>query len=306
MAQPTAATIGNLTRCLRLPGFYPGGYVDQFLRVLPFEDADGYGRSVQINRADSLGGSAFYSPGDALTATQGATSLVQFDFQRIAGTAQVDVADIDASADPNDQLELQVAMRRVAHLRALSNAVLLGTGIAPQMAGINVYATGVQQIDLAGAAPALKDYHRLVSLVRASDSSIGSGGADALVMNINARRQLISILEAAGGPVCCFADDPALNHPVLKFEGVPVYVTNGLPAATETSIFAVKLKGPTGVRVLHVGGDSTDFGIVVDDVPNQMGVSERARIVRGYYSLLVPELESVASMVNASVAGFIP
>ena len=37
MALPSAATVENLTRCKALPGFFPGGYVDQFLRKLPFE-----------------------------------------------------------------------------------------------------------------------------------------------------------------------------------------------------------------------------------------------------------------------------
>jgi hypothetical protein len=305
MAQPSAGTVTNLTRCLRLPGFFPGGFVDQFLRVLPFQHLEGYGRSVEANVATSLGGTSFYDPGTGVNAVPGATSLTTFTFQRVAGTAQVDVADIDASADPDDQLDLQVAMRKVSLLRTLSTATFFGSGVAPQMAGLNTLVPAGQQIDLAGAAPTLANYHRLVSLVRASDGGLGCGGADALVMNLNARRQLISLMES-GGPICTFEDDPVLGHPVLKFEGVPVYVTEGIPMAPETMVFAVKLRGPTGVRMLHVGGDSDEFGIVVDEVPSQMAVSERAAIVRGYYALFVPEVEAAASILSADVSAFIP
>jgi len=305
MAQPDPNAIANLTRCLRWPGFFPGGYVDQFLRVLPFEEADGYGRTVQVNRTTGLGSVAFVNPGSALSATQGDTALTTFTFQRIAGTAQVDVSDIEASADPNDQLELQVAMRKVALLRALSANVIVGGGGAPSMAGLVTHATGGQMVDLAGAAPTLADYHRLVALVRASNGFLGSG-ADALVMSLNAKRQLLSILEAAGSASYCYELDERLGRRVLHFEGVPVYVSDGLPAGSPTEIYAVKLHGPTGIRVLHVGGSSDEFGIVVDDVPNQMGVSERAAIVRGYYALMVPEPESVAALLDASVAAFVP
>lgn len=307
MSQPTSDTINNLTRCLRLPGFFPGGYVDQFLRVLPFEDAGCYGRQVQINRATSatLGDTTFYDPGDTLAATQGSTTLTTFTFQRIAGTAQVDEADIAASCDPNEQLDLQVQMRRVSLLRSLSTTLMMGTGVAPFMAGLLTLVDAGQTIDLSGAAPTLADYHRLVSRVGASDGSIGDGGADALVMNRVARRQLISLYEAIGC-ACPYEADPVLGHPVLTIEGVPVYISDGLTDITEASIVAVTLKGPTGVRMLHAGGDSSDFGIVVDEVPSQLTVSQRAKVVRGYYAMCVPEIESLAAMIGADMTGFAP
>ena len=307
MAQPTDGTIDDLTRTKTLPGFFPGGWVDQFLRVLPFQEASGYGRFVEGNRSSSLGGVSFYSPGGALTATQGQVTMEPFTFERIAGTAQVDVADIDASADPNQQLELQVAMRKIALLRVLSNELFFGDATPPNMKGLlaHVEAAG-QTLDLNDTAPTLARYHRLVSLVRASDGALGTGAA-ALVMNFNARRQLTSLIEAAGG-WACYENDELLGVPVMKFDGVPVYVTEGITVdavTSQTTVFAVKLRGPTGIRMLHVGGNSAEYGIVVDEVPNQMGVSERAKIVRGYYALLVPEVQSVAAMTEADMTGFL-
>jgi hypothetical protein len=305
MAQPDPTTIANLTRCLRLPGFYPGGYVDEFIRAISFQEAGGYGRTVQINRSATLGDTNFYNPDAAVPAVQGTTGLTTFTFERLGGLAQVDSADIDASGEPNNQLDLQVEMRKVSLLRTLSTLMIFGNGVAPQMSGLLNQTDAGQQFDLAGVAPTLKDYHRLVALVRASDGFVGTG-ADALVMNFTARRQLTALLEAAG---CCttYEPDELLGAPVLKFDGASVYVTEGIPLTPdETTIFAVKLKGSTGVRMLHVGGDSEEFGIVIDDVPNQMTVSQRAKTVRGYYALFVPEVQSVAAITSAGIAAFVP
>ncbi|MCG3135577.1 MAG: hypothetical protein HMLKMBBP_03295 [Planctomycetes bacterium] len=304
MSQPNATTINNLTACLRLPGFTPGGYVDQFLRALPFEEAGGYGRQVQLNQASGLGDVSWLEAGDNVPSVAAVTALATFTFARIQGSVQVDDADIDASGT-NNQLDLQTEARKVAVLRALSGMVINGNGVAPNLAGLSVFATGGQAFDLAGAAPTLANYHRLTALVRASDGFLGSG-PDALVMSLSARRQLLSLLEASGSAQYCYELDERLGTRVLTFEGVPVYATEGAIAGEVTSVYAVKLSGPTGIRMLHVGGESDEFGIVVDEVPTQLDVSQRGRIVRGYYALLVPETASIAAMTGASVAGFVP
>lgn len=307
MAQPTTTTIDNLTRCLRLPGIYPGGYVDQFIRVIRFEEIEGYGRSVQINGATSLGSVAAYSAGGTMSAVQATTDLTTFTFERIGGTAQVDVADIEASGAANNQLELQVQTRKIALIRELSSQLIQGSGVAPNLEGLETLVGNTGNfVDLSNVAPTLADYHRLVSMVNASDGAVGTG-PDALVMNWNARRQLQSLIEAAGGDSsCCFVEDDDLDVPVMKFDGIPICVTEALPASSPTTILAVKIHGDTGVRVLHVGGDSEEFGIAVDDVPNQMTVNERAKLVRGYYTILYPETGTVAALMNANVSTFVP
>lgn len=310
MAQPTTDTINNLTTCLRMPGFFPGGYIDQFLRTIPFQAVDGYGRQVEINRATSLGDAPMYSPGDSMAAAQGVTALSTFTFERIGGTAIVDEADIVASQDPNDQLEIQVAMRRVALLRELGEQIVIGDGTPPNLAGLSEYVSvaGGNAVDLAGAAPTLKDFHRLVALVRASDGFVG-GGADALVMNSQARRFLLFLIESSAGCAsCCFEPDPALGVPVVKFDGLPVYVTDAIPTVgeNETTMFAAKLTGPTGIRVLHSGGSSEEFGVVVDSQPVQLSINQRAKAVRGYYALMVPEVLSVGALLNADITGCVP
>ena len=306
MAQPSGSTISNLTRCTKLPGVFPGGYTDQFIRALRFESVEGYGRSLQINRttgATPLGSVGFYDPGDALAAVQATTDLETLTFARVAGTAQVDVADIDASGELNEQLEIQVHLRKIAIVRELSLQLINGSG-SPALQGLNTYVTATSNsIDLSGAAPTLANFHDVISMVNASDGVVGTG-PDALVMSWSGRKKLIALIEAAGGPgSCCFQHDETIGAPVMMFDGIPVYVTEGFPGpANSESVFALKLNGETGVRVLHVGGDPDEFGIVVDDVPNQMGVSERAKIVRGYYGVLYPEIGSVAAIVDADLS----
>jgi hypothetical protein len=273
MALPTAATIENLTRCKTLPGFFPGGFTDQFVRRIAFEDVTGYGPAVQINRA-TLGAAANYSAGGAMGNVAGAAALTQFVFQRIGDTVEVDSADIVASEESQQQLELQVEMKKVSLIRQLGNQLIQGSGVAPNLTGLALGVDATQTIDPAGGvgtAPTLADYHRLVARVAASDRSVGIG-ADALVMHPRTRRQLISVLEAAagGGPQYC--EDESLGHPVLMFEGLPVYVSENV-STTETaagvqtggvltSVFALKLEGPTAVRLLHQGGSTSEFGIM--------------------------------------------
>ena len=79
----------------------------------------------------------------------------------------------------------------------------------------------------------------------------------------------------------------------------------GLPGGgILTSVYAVRLNGPTGLRVLHQGGSSSDFGIVTEEVPAQLSNAKRAATVRGFYSLLIPEIQSVARLKAISLTGF--
>jgi hypothetical protein len=309
MALPNAATVESLTRCKALPGFFPGGYVDEFLRKLPFESLEGYGHQVQINRVTVLGAVTYFTAGGLVgnIASAVAASPVTFVVSRVGDIVEVDSADIDGSSPENNQLDLQVEMKKVSLLRSLSSAVISGNGVPPNLSGLEVLATGAQVLDLAGVAPTLADYHRIIARVKASDGSIGAG-ADAIVMHPRTRRQLISLMETSGYG-CDYSVDPDLGVPVLHFEGLPVYVSDGVPtndgAVTDrSSAYPVKLTGPTAIRMLHVGGTGADFGIIVEDVPAQLTVTKSARSVRGAYSLLVPEVACVARLMSMDISGF--
>jgi hypothetical protein len=243
---------------------------------------------------------------------------VAFEFSRIGDTVEVDSADISSSEESQQQLDLQVEMKKAALIRQLSSQIILGNGSAPNLTGLAIGVDAVDQtIDPAagtGTAPTLDDYHKLLTLVTASDGSVGLG-PDALVMHPRARRQLMNRLETASGGCAHFAVDDSLDHPVLYFEGIPVYVSQSvsveeqadgsLDGGSLTSVFAVKLNGPTGLRMLHQGGDSNSFGIMVEEVPPQLSVAKRAATVRGFYSLFIPEIGSLARLKAISIASFL-
>jgi len=236
--------------------------------------------------------------------TASVTALTTFAFKRLGGIAEVDLADETASSTDNDLLDIQVQMKKVSLLRLLASQIIVGTGAGNNIEGFNALIDPAQDI-LLGVAPTLADFHNLISLVRASDGSLGAG-ADALVMNRNARRTLLGLIEAAGGGSACWAMNNTLGVPVLHFDGLPVYISDSIPLtggppANQTNIFAVKLTGPTGIRILHAGGNSDEFGIIVEDLPNQLAAGTRARAVRGFYTVLLPEVQSIARINNAVV-----
>jgi hypothetical protein len=105
--------------------------------------------------------------------------------------------------------------------------------------------------------------------------------------------------------------DDELGVPVLYFNGIPVYVGQNVSNETKgsgtnlTSIWAVKLSGPTGIRMLHSGGDSAEFGLDVSDIPTQATVSKMGKFVGGYYTLFVPEEESLARLDGCNLSTLI-
>lgn len=315
MALPTGTTVSNLTRCKAYPGFVPGGFCDQFLRKVRFEEVSGYGRQLVLNRA-ALTSAANYNAGAAMGLFFTGTLTASFDFQRIGDTVEVDSADVSASAEDQNQLELQVEMKRVSVMRQLANQIVQGDGVAPNLLGL-AFGVDVAQIydPLAGpgSAPVLDDYHRILRKACASEGTVGAG-PDALVMHPRTKRQLIGRLESSSSCCADYVYDDDLGVPVLTIEGVPVYTSDqvsttedvlGLPGlGTLTSVYALSLRGPTAVRVLHQGGESSDYGIVTEEVPPQLATAVRAVTVRGQYSLLIPEVQSAARLKGVSIAGY--
>jgi hypothetical protein len=145
--------------------------------------------------------------------------------------------------------------------------------------------------------------------VTASDGCVGAG-ADCLVASSKMVRFIAKLIEDKGA---CpqFAFDQDLGVPVLHFNGIPVYVGQNVSNETKgtgtnlTSVWAVKLTGPTGVRVLHSGGDASMFGIDVTDIPAQPTVSKIGKFVGGSYALLVPEDESLARLNGCDLSTFL-
>src|SRR5262249_40355189 len=124
-----------------------------------------------------------------------------------------------------------------------------------------------------------QDVRRLLRAIAPSGSGLGSG-ANALVMSRRARDTLIAdaltknmepdFRPAANGDArYYFMGVPVYCAPVREDENptvgtVPSYVS-GAPF-DGTSIYALRLGGPTGGRVLHIGGESANYGLTTEEV----------------------------------------
>jgi hypothetical protein len=314
MSLPSQTTVQNLSYVYKHPAWYPAGKLDQFVRKIPFEHVDQPSESMDWNRATALPTVVAFVPGGALPATAMDTTKVTANWLRVGDVAEVDYFHKVAASDPFDQLEVQVTAKKVGVVRALGLGIVEGGGGAGIFEGFKFRITGGQTTGAAdnaanGGVPTLNDLHRLFYLVTASDGCVGAG-ADCFVAAPKAVRFIAKLIEDKGGtPQYVF--DPNLGVPVLYFNGIPVYAGQNVSNETKgtgtnlTSVWAVKLTGPTGVRVLHSGGDPSMFGIDVTDIPAQPTVSKIGKFVGGSYALLVPEDESLARLNGCDLTAFV-
>ena len=305
MTIPSTATIANLAREAVLKGIVPGGFRDQFIRKIRFQLISQPGESVDYNRATSAPTVPVYGPGDALTLSTTATTKVTSNFRRIGDVAEVDHSQLTAASDPNDQLEVQVAMKRAGIVRRLGVQVLTGDSLNPNdLEGFFTRITSGQSVT--SATLTKEQVLKLVALVTASDGHVGAG-ADCLVGHDRVVRYLVKLFEdAPGGGGLEWRTDSDLGVPVPHVAGTPVYVGQEPIVSNLSNLWAAKLRGPTGCYLLHTGGTSTDFGIEVREVPMQAAISKRGFFVGGFYALVVPEAESIARISGINHVTGIP
>lgn len=293
-------TVANLSRTYVVPAWFPGGFVDQFIRKVRFERIDQPSESVRWNRADPLPAVAAYDLGAVLPAAAMQTVRVTGTMRRIGDVAEVDTFQETSCSDPNPQLDVQVQAKRVAIVRTLGSLLVAGAaGDFDSLAARIVAAQRMTGI----STPTLQDVARLIRRVTASDGWSGSG-ADCLVANERVARHLVRLLEEAPGGGPLYVPDPDLAVPIPCFEGVPIYVGQvpTLVGPPRTSfIYALKLMGPTGIRILHGSGRACELGVEVRPLPMQAAASKRGAFVGGLYALLIPEDESFARIEDINM-----
>lgn len=308
MTIPLTDTVANLASEAVLAGIVPGGFRDQLIRKLRFQRIEQPGELVDWNRATTPPTVPIYAPGSGLSVSTTNTTKETAYFRRIGDVAEVDHAQETAASNPNDQLGVQVAMKRAAIIRRLGEQVVIGDGLSSNLRGLDYYITGAQT-PITSPTLTREQVLKLIATVTASDGTVGAG-ADCLVANERVVRYLIKLFEDAPGGGVSWIMDGDLGVAVPHCAGVPVYVGQepiGDPNPADTSnLWAVKLRGPTGIYVLHTGGESRDFGIEVRPVPMQASTSTRGFFVGGFYALVVPEAESIAKIAGINHANGIP
>jgi hypothetical protein len=324
MPLPDSSTISRLSHEYIVPTWYPGALataagetrLDQFIRKLPLKRVERPGEKFHWNRAASLPAVQVYTvyPATALPANPMNTVDLVADFFRLGDTCEIDAFQETAASNVIDQLAVQVEAKKVGIIRALGDLALNGPG-GSAFAGLAAYypifpTPSPNTISVTGSGlPTLDDLHRLVYRVTASDGSVGAGPT-CLVASTRVIRFIIKLLEAAPGRRAEYVFDPEIGGPVALFNGIPFYAgqnaenevitEGGLPQFT--SIWALKLAGPTSIALLHSTGASSEFGIEVMDVPlRQGGTSIQGKLVAGHYGLLLPEVHSAARLVGTDV-----
>jgi hypothetical protein len=157
----------------------------------------------------------------------------------------------------------------------------------------------------------------LEALCHPSDGDFGSG-PDAFVMASRPRMWLKKEFYDAGvNPD--YRVSPLTGKMHLHCDGIPVLTgrvrETGLAGLDElhhgtpsTEVWALKLTGPSAIRILHSGGDSKNFGIRMASTPTQIEgadvVAQGAPSIEvfGVYSLIVPEVQSVARLINVPLS----
>lgn len=298
-------SLNNLNRPYVFKGWYPQGFIDQFIRKVPFQRLEQPTAQVGWNVTGttmSLSGAAFYSPGSAPPGLTVDFKLVPKPFQRLGETLQVDNLAETASGNTNDLLEAAIQAAKISLIRTLGVEIFVGTGTPPDLNGLGyeVNLSGNQFNVTSSGLPSYIDLLQLVNMVRASDGAVG-GGADCIVTHERVIRYIVSEFFRLGVD-CDMVYDADLGVTVPRFRGVPMYAGQ-VPLTSGTyDIFALKMSGPCGIRVVHATGRSDQFGIDVAPIPMQATLTQVGAYVGGFYALMVPEDLSIARLQGTTSA----
>lgn len=317
MGSPSDNTANLLNRPYVSKGWFPSptagaGFVDQFTRKIPLQRIEKPTINLSWDRFDPSVGSLTVNP----YATGGTPSSVQLEviqttrpFQRIGAMALVDSLAEAASGIPNDLLMAQIQAAKIGIIRTLGSQIITGDGISPHLNGFDyeIYpATQGFSVSMVSGfnVPSVQDILYLINLVKASDGSIGRGYADCIVTHERVIRFIVFYATQQASGLIDYVYDSDLGVQVPRFAGVPMY--NGqIPTSGTTGyeIYALKMSGPTGIRLLHATGSSDQFGIDITPIPMQSTVAQRGAYVGGYYCLMVPEVQSLARCIGTDNTG---
>jgi hypothetical protein len=309
---------------------------DEFIRFLPFVSSTPEGRPYSeqyVLRAEgALQEPSFATIGHGTPWTAGASfSFAQSldgrsarrRFKRLSVFIEIDELMVDESGSRRDVLELEARLAATSLIRALSAAVMQSSPKPPdttaasadhqsdpdvqEFTGLPASIAGTDQ-DVAWdeTSGIIDGLAAIEALCHPSDGDFG-GQPDVFVMSSRARWRLLHELEhRAITPD--FHMSAMTGRTQFHFHGIPVLsgrVREEADSGT-TDAWAIKLYGPTGIRVLHVGGNPAAYGVQVEETlisaPKSSGESrgivtiQKGVEVFGIFSLVIPELQSAARL----------
>lgn len=326
-------TLELLYQNVRSPGVMPRGVLpgrgdaaapsdasfavaDDLIRVIPFVRVDDgpFARQYMLRTADAIDEPPYVARGGATTAWTPGTTLafgeelepVGTRFKKISATVRID--ELMSAEIGDDVLEVQITLARIGIVRALSEAILHSNPAsddAQELAGLPFYlpAGGSQDVDYDPARGTIGGLAETEARCHPGDDGLGSGPC-AFVMSSRARWRLMKEMEDKGlQPDIRWC--PMLEREELHFHGLPVLggrVPEPQDASPATEAWALKLTGPSAVRVLHIEGDS--FGLREDPITTVTGLDSQGEAasatrgveVYGLYAVLVPDPLAIARL----------
>ncbi|HEY8086254.1 MAG TPA: hypothetical protein VIF09_00365 [Polyangiaceae bacterium] len=335
-ASVTRSSLELLNQNCRAPGVVPGpvppgrgaaaqpqspdfAVVDEFIRVVPFVRASADGRpqarAYQVRSVAALAEPPATARGVAgSTWTSGVTvpfgqelEMSGSRFKKISLVVRADEAMVDGGA-AEDMLTTQARLATTAIIRGLSEALLFSAPPDDQgeVRGLLPFLVGPQDVAYSAARKLMGGLAEIEARCAPSGGDFGAR-PDAFVLSSRARWRLMKEMEDKGVSPD-FRHCPAIGGTALHYHGVPVLVGRVPEPAGGTSpvtdAWAVKLYGPSGIRIYHLGGESSSYGVRAENITTMSSfdgsgdarTATRGIEVFGVYALVVPEAASIARL----------
>jgi hypothetical protein len=300
---------------------------DEFIRVIPFVAATSsgrrpYARQYQVLTQNPLIEPDFTARGAPSPWVTGQTvpageelEISGSRFKKISAEVRTDelmvgeLGELWGDAEDGDDIfKVQIELARTSIVRALSEAILFSSPVTDDdgvLAGLPFYlpAGSPNDVRYDPARGMIGGLSELEARTTPSDGDFGAR-ADVFVMSSRARWRLLKELEDKG-VTPDFMHCPWTGRVQFHFHGLPVLVGRVQePLEATTDAWAVKLVGPKGVRVLHVGGEMDDFGLRHETITTVVGLdgageaqsATRGVAVFGVYAVNVPEPNAIARL----------
>lgn len=293
--------------------------VDEFIRAVPFVRANLDGRpqarAYQVRTASALSEPEATARGSGSPWAPGATrpfgeelEISGARFKKISVVVRADEAMVDGGT-AEDMLAAQARLASTAIVRALADALLHSAPANDDQAEVSGLRSFLRPPQDVAFDPARRLMGGLAEIEARCAPSGGDFGArpDAFVLSSRVRWRLLKELEDKG-VAPDFRHCPMTGGLALHYHGVPV-LTGRVPepaggGSPTTDAWAVKLHGPSGIRVYHLGGESASFGVRAErvttmtsfDGAGEARTATRGLEVFGMYAVVVPEAASIARL----------
>ena len=214
------------------------------------------------------------------------------DFARLEIYVQMDRYQAKHFSSVKDILDVLLAGARSIFLRELTRKVFAGSGTSQaEPVGLHSQLVGDQKKSLSSGVISLDDVVDLMDMISPA-GELGTGGRLDCFVTPPAVSNKLRKLQIASSVSPVFEWDKRTGRHVYYLMGIPVYDVDVAPyEANKYQMYAARLGGPGGIRVLYAAEDERPFGMevqpLVDDSKGQFGA-----FVSGYYAVLVPEFYS--------------